>query len=182
MHIILLKSPHVQIAFLKFTSCDNLALVGCILIAAVAIQFEAEIIKIGQSSHNMYSNNIVNFQESMTILNACTKKLWKPIECMMYIHTHPCIPMYIYTHTYIYIYRYIHTHPYIYIYTYKHTHTHLYIYIYTYKHTHLYIYIYIYLYICTHTQQSTIIIFVQSSILNIVIYFSESNACMMPVF
>ena len=36
--------------------------------------FEAEIIKIGQSSHKMYSNNMVNFQESMTILNACTKK------------------------------------------------------------------------------------------------------------
>ena len=41
--------------------------------------FEAKIIKIGQSSHKMYSNNIVNFQESTTILNACTKKsgnLW----------------------------------------------------------------------------------------------------------
>ena len=36
--------------------------------------FEPEIIKIGQSSHKMYSNNIPNFQESMTILNACTKK------------------------------------------------------------------------------------------------------------
>ena len=36
--------------------------------------FEPENIKIGQSSHNMYSNNIVNFQESTTILNACTKK------------------------------------------------------------------------------------------------------------
>ena len=36
--------------------------------------FESEILKIGQSSHKMYSNNIVNFQESMTILNACTKK------------------------------------------------------------------------------------------------------------
>ena len=35
--------------------------------------FEPEIIKIGQSSHKMYSNNIVNFQESITILNACTK-------------------------------------------------------------------------------------------------------------
>ena len=35
---------------------------------------EAEIIKIGQSSHKMYSNNILNFQESTTILNACTKK------------------------------------------------------------------------------------------------------------
>ena len=36
--------------------------------------FEPEIIKIGQSSHKMYSNNIVNFQESTTFLNACTKK------------------------------------------------------------------------------------------------------------
>ena len=36
--------------------------------------FEPEIIKIGHSSHKMYINNIVNFQESTTILNACTKK------------------------------------------------------------------------------------------------------------
>ena len=36
--------------------------------------FEPGIIKIGQSSHKIYSNNIVNFQASTTILNACTKK------------------------------------------------------------------------------------------------------------
>ena len=36
--------------------------------------FEPEIMKIGQSSLKMYSNNIVNFQKSTTILNACTKK------------------------------------------------------------------------------------------------------------
>ena len=36
--------------------------------------FEPEIIKIGQSSHKMYSNNILNSQESLTILNAGTKK------------------------------------------------------------------------------------------------------------
>ena len=48
---------------------------------------EPEIIKIGQSSHKMYSNNIVNFQESTTILNACTKKVWKLIECTTYIFT-----------------------------------------------------------------------------------------------
>ena len=36
--------------------------------------FEAEIIKISQSSDKMYSNNILNFQESTTILNACPKK------------------------------------------------------------------------------------------------------------
>ena len=43
--------------------------------------FEPEIIKIVQSSHKMYSNNIVNFQESMTILNAHRKKVWKLIIC-----------------------------------------------------------------------------------------------------
>ena len=37
--------------------------------------FEAEIIKIDQSSYKMYSNNILNFQDSTTILNACTKSL-----------------------------------------------------------------------------------------------------------
>ena len=36
--------------------------------------FKPEIIKISQSSHKMYSNNIMNFQVSRTILNACTKK------------------------------------------------------------------------------------------------------------
>ena len=35
--------------------------------------FEPEIIKIGQSSHNKYSNNILNIQESTTILKACIK-------------------------------------------------------------------------------------------------------------
>ena len=43
--------------------------------------FEPEIIKIDQSSHNMYSNNIVNFQESTTILNAHRKNVWKLIVC-----------------------------------------------------------------------------------------------------
>ena len=46
--------------------------------------FKAEIIEIGQSSHKMYSNNIVNFQESTIILNAHTKKVWKLIECTLY--------------------------------------------------------------------------------------------------
>ena len=36
--------------------------------------FEPEIIKIDQSSYKMYNNNILNFQESTTILNAHTKK------------------------------------------------------------------------------------------------------------
>ena len=67
--------------------------------------FEAEIIKIGQSSHKMYSNNILNFQECTTILNVCTKKsgnLLKPPR--IYIHT------YIHTYMYAYIYAYIYKH------------------------------------------------------------------------
>ena len=43
--------------------------------------FEREIIKIGQSSYMMYSNNIVNFQESTTILNVYSKNAWKLIVC-----------------------------------------------------------------------------------------------------
>ena len=46
--------------------------------------FEAEILKISQSSQKMYSNNIVNFQESTTILNACTKKVWNYIYIYIY--------------------------------------------------------------------------------------------------
>ena len=37
LHIYLLKCRHIPIVFLKFTSCDNQALVGCIPIAAVAV-------------------------------------------------------------------------------------------------------------------------------------------------
>ena len=57
--------------------------------------FEPEIIKTGQSSHKMYSNNILSFQESTTILNTNTTKVWKLIEGTAYI--------YIYIHIYIYI-------------------------------------------------------------------------------
>ena len=49
--------------------------------------FEREIIRIGQSSHKIYSNNIVNFQESTTIVNACTKEIWKLIEFTTYVNT-----------------------------------------------------------------------------------------------
>ena len=50
--------------------------------------FKSEIIKIGQSSHKMYSNNIVNFQESTTILNANRKNVRKLIVCTSYIYIH----------------------------------------------------------------------------------------------
>ena len=47
--------------------------------------FDPEIIKNCRSSHKMYSNNILNFQESMTLLNTHTKKVWKFIACTLYI-------------------------------------------------------------------------------------------------
>ena len=43
MHIVLLMCLHVQSIFLKFTSCDNQALVGCIPIAAVAARFNLKL-------------------------------------------------------------------------------------------------------------------------------------------
>ena len=56
--------------------------------------FEREIIKIGQSSHKMYSNNILNFQESMTNLNAHTKNVWNLIVCTSYLTSiHWYIPL-----------------------------------------------------------------------------------------
>ena len=45
--------------------------------------FKPEII--GQLSHKIYSNNIVHFQESTTILNARTKNVWKLIVCPSYV-------------------------------------------------------------------------------------------------
>ena len=54
--------------------------------------FEAEIIKIGQSSHKMYSNKIVNFQESTTILNAYTKKSGNLLNTLRICHHHHVAP------------------------------------------------------------------------------------------
>ena len=50
--------------------------------------FELKIIKIGLSSHKMYSNNILNFQESTTLVKAYIKKVWKLIVCTSYINLH----------------------------------------------------------------------------------------------
>ena len=52
--------------------------------------FEPEILKIGHSSHTMYGNNIVNFQDSTTMLNACTKKVWKLIGSHSINFLHHC--------------------------------------------------------------------------------------------
>ena len=56
--------------------------------------FEPEIINIGQSYHTMYTNNILKFQESTTILNVCTKMSGNLLNVpRTYTHTH--------THIYI---------------------------------------------------------------------------------
>ena len=59
--------------------------------------FEPEIIKIDLSFHKMYSNNIVNFQECTTILNATTKKLIVCTSLLPFIHhrvkTHNVFPL-----------------------------------------------------------------------------------------
>ena len=47
--------------------------VGCISIPALAVHSNLK--SKNQSSHKMYSNNLQNFQEFATILNACTKSL-----------------------------------------------------------------------------------------------------------
>ena len=60
--------------------------------------FEPERIKIGQSSHKMYSNNILNFQESTLIVNACTKRSGNLLNapyvcvcfCYIYIYIYIC--------------------------------------------------------------------------------------------
>ena len=66
--------------------------------------FESEIIKIVQSFHKMYSNNILNFQESMRILDTCTKKSGNLLKAPhMYLHTHAYIYIYIHTSMYTHI-------------------------------------------------------------------------------
>ena len=69
--------------------------------------FEAEIIKLGQSFYKMYSNHIVNFQESMTISNAYRKKVWKLIICPTYVYIYIYIYIYICIYICIYIYMFI---------------------------------------------------------------------------
>ena len=68
--------PYFKVSdcILEITSCDNQALVGYFPIAAVAVHLNLKSEKIDQLSHKMVSNNILNFQESTTILNASIKK------------------------------------------------------------------------------------------------------------
>ena len=72
------RSSKVSDCILKFTNCNNHGLVGCIPIAAVAVSFEAEIIKIGQSSHKMY-RTVFDIESVLTlnwiVIYNCLNKL-----------------------------------------------------------------------------------------------------------
>ena len=93
MHILLLKCPHVQILFLKFTSCDNQVLVGCIPVATVAVHLNLKS-KIGQSSYKMYRNYIQNFRVYDN-LKCLYKNVWKLLNApriYIYIYIYPIPP------------------------------------------------------------------------------------------
>ena len=76
------RSSKVQIAFLKFTNCNNQALVGCIPIAAVAVHLNLKSWKIGQSSYKMYSE----FSRVYDDFKYLYKKFWKLNEAPTYIY------------------------------------------------------------------------------------------------
>ena len=78
-HSIHLKQNLIAYRYSKVSSCpdcifeiDQLWQSGFSRVysnSCCSCSFEPEIIRIGQSSHKMYSNNILNFQESTTIVN-----------------------------------------------------------------------------------------------------------------
>ena len=61
--------------------------------------FEPKIIKIGLSSHKMYSNNILNFQESTTILNACIKQPRILLKALWILFPNLCLVLWFLTIT-----------------------------------------------------------------------------------
>ena len=66
--------------------------------------FEPEIIKIDQSSHKMYSNNVVNFQHSTTILNARSKKSGNLLRAWTYTwYVFIFYPFYAHTHVFLFV-------------------------------------------------------------------------------
>ena len=93
--------------------------------------FEPEIMKIGKSSHKMYSNNILNFQESHSHIHAHLQiHTYTYTRAQTYTFANTLI--HTYTHTCIHTHSLIHTHSQIDTHTYSNTHAHTY----TYANTH----------------------------------------------
>ena len=111
--------------------------------------FEAEILKMVQSSHKMYSNNIGNFKDSTTILNAYTKKSGTYWRQLVYICMHACL--YIYIRIYVCVYAYIYVRcvcVYIYIYMCVCIYISIYICVCIYIYICVCVCIYVYIYMC----------------------------------
>ena len=82
--------------------------------------FDPEIIKIAQSSDNIYCSKILNFQESTTILNANTKKVWKLMVCTSYIYIYIYVCVCVCVCVYVRVCVCVHIYIYIYIYSWSH--------------------------------------------------------------
>ena len=67
--------PSLKQDFIAYRSCKVSDSIFEIRQLCCSFSFETEVIKVGQSSPNMYSNNILNFQESITILDTHTEKV-----------------------------------------------------------------------------------------------------------
>ena len=99
--------------------------------------FKPEIIKIGQWSLKIYSNNILNFQAFTTIFNAHTKIVWKLIVCSsyIYIYIYVCVCVCVYACVCLCVcmcmavFGLIWFGFMVYRTSFVHTHTHIYIYI-----------------------------------------------------
>ena len=75
----------VRLHFFKFPSCDNLALVGCIPIAAVAVHLNLKSQTMVSYLIKCIAITYWIFEESTTILNTYTKKVCKLIVCTSYV-------------------------------------------------------------------------------------------------
>ena len=106
LHIVLLKCPPVQIAIFEIHQLWQSGLSRVYSNCCCSCWYELEIIKIGQSSHKIYSNNILNVQVSMSILTACIKTSGNllnvsRINKWIYMRWYRCIYIYIYIYIYI---------------------------------------------------------------------------------
>ena len=81
----------------------NLVCVCIYIYIYIYIYNKLEILKIGQSSHKMESNNILNFSSLTTNINACTKKKAGNLLNKMCVCMYVCVCVYIYIYIYIYV-------------------------------------------------------------------------------
>ena len=97
MHIVFFKVSSRPDCIFEIYQLWQSGFSGVYFSSCCSCSFEHEIIKISQSSHKMYSNNIVNFQDSTTILNACIKKsgnlLNAPRIYMYYTQNRRCLKL-----------------------------------------------------------------------------------------